>query len=153
MGQKASNGPGDWQNSETAEKSILQNDVGLNTDHISIHDGSGLSVYTKVSPSSIIKLLRFARSQWTFKYLYNALPISGVDGTLRGRMLGRDVRGRVHAKTGSMTGVSSLSGYLLDRNNHMLAFSIIMNGFSGSPEPYRGFEDRLVTYLTQMDIS
>ena len=80
--------------------------------------------------------------------MYPALPVAGVDGTLKKRMLGSFTDGNVHAKTGTVTGVSSLAGYCRAANGHMLCFSIIdhgvMHGRNG-----RAFQDRVCTLLCQ----
>ena len=76
-----------------------------------------------------------------FKIFYSSLPIAGVDGSLKDRMLESSTKNNVHAKTGSLSGASSLSGYLHSANGHLIAFSIIINNFPGSSKPARMFED------------
>ena len=75
-----------------------------------------------------------------------ALPIAGVDGTLKKRMKGSFTRDNVKAKTGTLTGISSLAGYCQAANGHMLCFAIInqgvMHGRNG-----RAFQDRVCTIL------
>ena len=74
--------------------------------------------------------------------LYAALPIAGQDGTLKKRMKEPYVSGKVRAKTGTLSGISSLAGYALTPNYHMLAFCIINQGIMKNAEG-RGFQDRV----------
>ena len=80
--------------------------------------------------------------------LYPALPIGGVDGTLKDRLENGNVRTNVHAKTGTVTGVSTLAGYAISRDNELLIFFIAMNGFKGANwAPYRDKQDEICEVL------
>ena len=123
--------------------------VGLDPKRYQIADGSGLSLYNYVSPQLEVRMLTYAwKNQNIYLHLYPSLPIAGVDGTLRNRMRGSFTNGNVHAKTGTVTGISSLCGYCRAANGHELCFSIInqglMNGRNG-----RRFQDRVCTILCQ----
>ena len=110
-------------------------------------DGSGLSLYTYVSPSLEVAFLRYAyQNRNIFSQLWNSLPIAGVDGTLDKRMHNTAAYGNVHAKTGTVTGVSSLAGYCTAPNGHELCFSIINMGVSKSSQG-RDFQDRVCAAL------
>ncbi|MGF1429511.1 D-alanyl-D-alanine carboxypeptidase/D-alanyl-D-alanine endopeptidase [Kitasatospora sp. LaBMicrA B282] len=104
-------------------------------------DGSGLSRQDLITGQRLLALLRFARQQPWYNAWYNALPVAGdprrlVGGTLTDRMRGTAAAGRVHAKTGSMTGVAALAGYLDRADGHTLAFSVLVGNFVGdSPQP------------------
>ncbi|WP_051967268.1 D-alanyl-D-alanine carboxypeptidase/D-alanyl-D-alanine endopeptidase [Kitasatospora mediocidica] len=104
-------------------------------------DGSGLSRQDLLTTSRLDALLRFARRQPWFSAWYDALPVAGdprrmVGGTLTNRLRGTPAEGRVHAKTGSMTGVDALAGYLDRADGRTLAFSVLLNNFVGvSPRP------------------
>lgn len=92
-------------------------------------DGSGLSLYNYVSAEIEVAFLRYAYSNKDiYAYLYPALPIAGKDGTLEKRMKQTHAAGNVHAKTGTLTGISSLAGYCTAANGHELCFSIINQG-------------------------
>ncbi|TGV10062.1 D-alanyl-D-alanine carboxypeptidase/D-alanyl-D-alanine-endopeptidase, partial [Mesorhizobium sp. M00.F.Ca.ET.186.01.1.1] len=91
-------------------------------------DGSGLSRFDLVTAEQIVKLLDFAQQQTYGVELEKSLPVAGVDGTLKNRMLTTDAEKNLMAKTGSMGGVNSLSGYVTAKNGHKLAFSILING-------------------------
>lgn len=91
-----------------------------------IVDGSGLSSYNMISAHMLLDCLRYAYSQKDiYDILTTSLPHSGVDGTLKGRMTSKSMRNRIIAKTGSMTGVSTLAGYAHAANGHTLAFVIL----------------------------
>ena len=108
-----------------------------------IADGSGLSLYNYVTPEILTRILIYAyRDQRIFMNLYAALPIAGQDGTLKKRMKEPYVSGKVRAKTGTLSGISSLAGYALTPNYHMLAFCIINQGIMKNAEG-RGFQDRV----------
>ena len=97
-----------------------------------IRDGSGLSYANKLSAHAIIKILGAMTKRKDFKVFWNSLSVAGVDGTLKDRMKDTKAARNVHAKTGTLSAASSLSGYATSTNRHALAFSILMNG-SGLP--------------------
>ena len=108
-----------------AEQKLLL-DLGIQPNQYRLADGCGLSPYNLVSPMILVKLLRHAYQNLAiFPVIYNQLPIAGVDGTLKNRMKTGPAYQKIHAKTGTLTGISSLSGYAQAANGHMLAFSIL----------------------------
>lgn len=114
-----------------------------------IADGSGLSLYNYVTPELMVKLLCYAyKNTKIFMQLYPALPIAGQDGTLKKRMTGPYTNGKVKAKTGTLTGISSLAGYLTTANGHVVAFSIINQGVLKNADG-RGFQDKVCTALCE----
>ena len=78
--------------------------------------------------------------------LYASMPIAGIDGTLDDRMRRGHAHGNVHAKTGTVTGVSALAGYCTAANGHKLCFSIINMGIRRSATGRR-FQDRVCEAL------
>ncbi|MDE6634142.1 MAG: D-alanyl-D-alanine carboxypeptidase/D-alanyl-D-alanine-endopeptidase, partial [Bacteroidaceae bacterium] len=103
--------------------------IGLNPDDYQIADGSGVSLYTYVSPELLVGMLRHAwQDERIRQSFYPSLPVAGVDGTLEKRMRRTAARGNVHAKTGTVTGISSLTGYASSPEGHVLAFCIINQG-------------------------
>ena len=147
IGEVYTRQPGSWSNGSSAIKQILTKKAGVNTSQMVILDGSGLSRDNRVTPSQIMQALDFAFHNDATNYEFiSALPIAGVDGTLK-RRLGNVAR-KVRAKTGTMAGVVSLAGYAVSKNKEPLAFVIIVNGQHGSIWKYREIEDRIVTALT-----
>ena len=112
-----------------------------------IADGSGLSLYNYVTPELMVRLLRYAYlKRDIMATLYPALPVAGVDGTLKKRMKGGAAQGNVHAKTGTLSGISSLAGYCRAANQHLLAFCIINQGIMKNAEG-RDFQDKVCEVL------
>lgn len=123
--------------------------IGLNPGDYKFADGSGLSLYNYVSAELLVGLLRFAyHNQNIYDQLYPALPIAGVDGTLEKRMKGAFTNGNVRAKTGTLTGISSLAGYCTAANGHHLAFAIINQGVLRNASG-RTFQDKVCTALCE----
>ena len=112
-----------------------------------IADGSGLSLYNYVTPELMVKLLCYAyRHTNIFMQLYPALPVAGQDGTLKKRMINSSANGKVKAKTGTVTGISSLAGYLTSANGHVLAFGIFNQGVLRNADG-RDFQDKVCMAL------
>ena len=110
-------------------------------------DGSGLSLYNYVSPEMEVAYLHYAYTHYNiFPYLYDALPIAGIDGTLEQRMTNTSAKHNVRAKTGTLTGVISLAGYCKTSGEHALAFSIIINGCLNA-EQARNLQDKICAIL------
>ena len=108
-----------------------------------IADGSGLSLYNYVTPELMIRLLRYAYlKRDVMAALYPSLPVAGVDGTLKKRMTKGFAYENVHAKTGTVSGVSSLAGYCRSANRHLLAFCIINQGVMKNADG-RNFQDKV----------
>jgi D-alanyl-D-alanine carboxypeptidase/D-alanyl-D-alanine-endopeptidase (penicillin-binding protein 4) len=118
------------------------------TTKIAIADGSGLSRYDLTSASTIVLLLQhMAHDSANFPVFYHSLPIAGVDGTIGRRMGGTPAEGNLRAKTGSLSGVSALSGYVRTAGAEMLTFSILLQNYPGTVRPYRQVQDRIGAFL------
>ncbi len=94
-------------------------------------DASGLSRHDLVTPRAVVALLGFAQKQTWFVPYYESLPVAGVDGTLEDRMKNTPVAGRVHAKTGSVEHVRTLSGFAETLSGRRLIFSFLSNNQGG----------------------
>jgi D-alanyl-D-alanine carboxypeptidase/D-alanyl-D-alanine-endopeptidase (penicillin-binding protein 4) len=90
-------------------------------------DGSGLDRLNQASPRDVVTLLDGIQTRPWFQQLFDALPVAGRDGTLHDRMRHGAARGNCHAKTGTLVGVSALSGYCTSRTGDTVVFSILMN--------------------------
>jgi D-alanyl-D-alanine carboxypeptidase/D-alanyl-D-alanine-endopeptidase (penicillin-binding protein 4) len=101
--------------------------VGART---SLIDGSGLDHWDRAAPRDVVRLLVAERKRPEFPALYDSLPIAGVDGTLDDRMRSGPAKRNCRAKTGSLIGVSTLSGYCTTVSGQQVAFSLLMNGLS-----------------------
>jgi D-alanyl-D-alanine carboxypeptidase/D-alanyl-D-alanine-endopeptidase (penicillin-binding protein 4) len=105
-------GGGSWQRGIEVERRFLIDSMRIDSTQISIRDGSGLSEKNLVSPLAFARILHFMRTDSRFATFAPGLPKSGAIGSLETRFLKTPLEGRVRAKTGSLTGVSSLSGYV-----------------------------------------
>lgn len=103
--------------------------LGFSPDEYQIEDGSGLSKGNKLSPRIITTLLTHMNEHPYRDVLYNSLPVSGIDGGLRHRMISSRYKNKIHAKTGYIAKTSALSGYIDTLSGETLAFSILMNNF------------------------
>ena len=84
-------------------------DWNIAPDGFVVRDGSGLSRSDLISPESIVGILEHMRRSPNFQLFYDALPIAGIDGTIGTRMRNTPAQGNVHAKTGTLQMVRSLS--------------------------------------------
>ncbi|HEX8906562.1 MAG TPA: D-alanyl-D-alanine carboxypeptidase/D-alanyl-D-alanine-endopeptidase, partial [Longimicrobiaceae bacterium] len=100
---------------------------GLPPRRLAQADGSGLSRYNLVAPWFLIGILEHMRRSPNFDVFYSALPVAGVDGTLANRMKNTPLQGNVHAKTGTVSNVRSLSGYVTTAAGEPMVFSMIVN--------------------------
>ncbi|HZW37954.1 MAG TPA: D-alanyl-D-alanine carboxypeptidase/D-alanyl-D-alanine-endopeptidase [Ignavibacteriaceae bacterium] len=125
--------------------------AGLNPENYSIVDGSGVSHYNLISSELLLGVLKFMYKNRPdlFNTLYNSFPIGGVDGTLRNRLKDSLVYNNVHAKTGTLSGVSSLSGYLTTLDNHIISFSIMMQNYTGTSQKVRNYQDEICKQLVE----
>lgn len=141
-----STNPGRASDASGAVKRLLYR-LGLDPVNYTIADGSGLSLYSYVTAEMLVKLLRFAYDNRSiYNHLYPALPIAGVDGTLENRMKTAPCRNNVHAKTGTVSGVSTLAGYCQASNGHDLCFAILNQGVIKASDG-RAFQDRICEAL------
>src|SRR5437667_2462450 len=106
------------------------NNSGISGDDYSLYDGSGLSRENLVTPHAIVQLLRYAAQQTWGAEFRDSLPTAGVDGSLADRFKDLDTEAQVYAKTGSLGGVKTLSGYAVTAKGEQLAFSVLTNNLS-----------------------
>ncbi len=129
---------------------FVKDSLNMDVSPYRLADGCGLSPYNLVSPNLLVRTLCYATSLKDFATFYNALPVAGTDGTLSGRMRATEAEDKVSAKTGSLTGVSALSGYATAANGHRLVFSVISrdvrNGYAA-----KKMEDSLCRILCKYD--
>jgi len=121
--------------------------AGVDSVQYRVADGSGLSLYNYLTPELLVRVLRYAYlKRDVMAALYPALPVAGVDGTLKKRMTEGYAFQNVHAKTGTVSGITSLAGYCRSYNNHLLAFCIINQGVMKASDG-RNFQDRVCEAL------
>ncbi|HXJ07372.1 MAG TPA: D-alanyl-D-alanine carboxypeptidase/D-alanyl-D-alanine-endopeptidase [Candidatus Acidoferrum sp.] len=105
--------------------------AGIAPDDVIQTDGSGLSRHDLVTPRAVVTLLKYAEGQPWFAPYYASLPVAGIDGSLQDRMKGTIAVGRIHAKTGSVEHVRTLSGFAETPSGRRLIFSFLSNNQGG----------------------
>ncbi|HEV7703318.1 MAG TPA: D-alanyl-D-alanine carboxypeptidase/D-alanyl-D-alanine-endopeptidase [Gemmatimonadaceae bacterium] len=125
---------------------------GAQPDGYLIRDGSGLSRYGYLSPETLVRVLDKIRADTAFHVFYDALPIAGVDGSLRNRMKGTAAVGKIHAKTGSVANVRSLSGYATTADDHLVLFSLLANNWTTTQSAVDSVHNRIAVLLASLKL-
>ena len=122
----------------------------LYEEDLSIVDGSGISRSNKFSAKALVRLLtHIYYTKDEFNHFYNSLSIAGVDGTLGNRMSGSAAYSNCRAKTGTLRGVTTTSGYVTSNDNDLIIFSMNFNSFKRSANYYRDVMDRIIILLAE----
>jgi D-alanyl-D-alanine carboxypeptidase/D-alanyl-D-alanine-endopeptidase (penicillin-binding protein 4) len=145
---RARRGIGSFEAAREEEKVFLA-EAGIEPGAYNLLDGSGLSRLDLVTPAAVVKLLRYmydspARDNWI-----SLLPVGGQDGTLATRFGDGAAAGHIHAKTGSLSHVSALSGYAEKPGGQWVAFSILVNNYNGSAAEVRGVMDGIGSLIME----
>ena len=136
-----------WREGTAAAARDLEEVVGIDPIDFRFVDGSGLSVQDLLTPRALVQLLRHARSRPWGPEFRAALPEPGEAGTtLSDRLL--DLRGRLWAKTGTITNVGALAGYLTDARGREVAFAVMVNGSNLPGATVRDGIDAVVRLLS-----
>lgn len=126
--------------------------AGIDTSQIQLADGSGLSHQNLVTPHMTASLLRY---MWSHpddnvrRAFFESLPVAGVEGTLRNRLKAGSAFQKLRAKTGSLSNVSSLSGYVESADGTPLAFVMMSNHFTTRTRAVREAQDRIANLLAE----
>ena len=121
------------QTSEEAGLEVVKGflrQAGVNADELVFSDGSGLSRNDMITASASLQLLTYMSRHRHAEVFREALPVAGVDGTLANRMKGTPAMGNVRAKTGTLSSVASLSGYVTTAAGERLVFSMMLNNYA-----------------------
>ena len=132
----------------SVKKSLTE--MGIDPQAYSLHDGSGLSRHNLVTPTTFVRVLSAMTLTPAGQIYRNSLPIAGVSGSLRNRMKGTLAQGIVRAKTGSMSGVVSLAGYINPPQYSPLVFSIILNQHDRPTSQMVKVIDEVMVLLTRL---
>ncbi len=146
-------GPRYAEDGGLAEMQKFLAEAGIKRGMTMLEEGSGLSRACLVTPSSLVQLLTYMERHRYRDAFLDALPVAGVDGTLRDRFQGTAAAGNLRAKTGSLRCVDVLSGYLTTQGNDKLVFSIMLNNYQapGRHADGRADIDALVGMLVDFD--
>lgn len=146
FGRAFAAGPGTFAMGKRVMQAVLEKESRVDTQHIKLVDGAGSSRYNRTTPRQVVELLLAAYEQEEIRDVFmNSLP-QGGEGTLENRFLEDVVRSNIRVKTGSLTSVTGLSGYVKHPKEGWLIFSILNNGFM-SIEKQKRLEDKLLTFL------
>lgn len=104
--------------------------TGIDTSRVEMNDGSGMSPGTLLSPSAITHLLVEMQHHPEFKAFRNSLSIAGLDGSLENRFTNTPMAGNLRGKTGFVSGVRALSGYMKSATGRTLVFSVVTNNYT-----------------------
>jgi serine-type D-Ala-D-Ala carboxypeptidase/endopeptidase (penicillin-binding protein 4) len=130
-----------------SELATFLDEAKVDQEQYRFYDGSGLSRLNVVTPHAVTTLLRYMAKSPVNDDWFSLLAVSGVDGTLEHRMKNQKIKGRIVGKTGSLSHVSALSGYILRRNGTRYAFSILVNNYNAPTSDVRELIDKLCSLL------
>jgi len=148
MGAIYFNKVGTWQEGARAVDEILSEKTGIDFDQLRLVDGSGISRYNLMTPRQMILMLNYIYHNAKLNTaIITALPESGIDGTLESRMAEISTIGKVHAKTGTLKGVSTLAGFITNKKGQVFAFTIFFNRFLEPEHEYQDIEDKICQIL------
>lgn len=138
---------GSWEQGLAVERRFLIDSVKVDSTEFSLQDGSGLSTGNLITPLAFTRILRFIRAHPRYATFAAGLPQSGHTGSLRTRFLGTPLQGRVRAKTGSIGGVNTLSGYVDLPKGGSLTFSVEANHHTQDTATMLAAIDRVVVEM------
>ena len=122
-------------------------ELGVDMGDIALVDGCGVGRRNFVTARAVTQLLLGMHKQPDWQFYYDSLPIAGIDGTLKSRLKGTKAAGNVHAKTGTLSQVRCLSGYLTGAHGDLYVFSLLMNNFPGKAADAGAVQDQFVITL------
>lgn len=125
---------------------------GVDSAGFALRDGSGLSRHNYLTPETIVRVLDTMRGRDDFSVFYHALPIAGVDGTLRDRMTSGMATGNVRGKTGTLDKARALSGYITAADGRVLIFSVIANNHVMPHREVERVQDTLLEFLAHLEL-
>jgi D-alanyl-D-alanine carboxypeptidase/D-alanyl-D-alanine-endopeptidase (penicillin-binding protein 4) len=128
------------------------NDFGIMPDTYAYMDGSGLSRYNFISPRQIVKILEGMIKGEYREIWYDIQPIAGIDGTLKYRMRGTKAEDNVRAKTGTISNVRGLSGYVKTAEGEELVFSFLVNGHLRSSRETELITDKVLELISEFPV-
>ncbi|MBC8375607.1 MAG: D-alanyl-D-alanine carboxypeptidase/D-alanyl-D-alanine-endopeptidase [FCB group bacterium] len=130
---------------------MFYDSLGMNIENLRLRDGSGLSRHNLVSPNTTVSLLEMMWEHPYRSYFIESLPLSGLTGTIRKRMIGTVAEQNVRAKTGTIGYVSSLSGYTWTQSGEPIMFSIMANHFTIPTSQVRYIQDQVASIISEME--
>ena len=127
--------PGTAEHARTLEQAYLRS-IGVDPSTVTIADGSGLSQYDRVTPRALAAMLQADWNGPNRQVVLDALPVAGARGTLLHSWQGTPAAGAVYAKTGSISHVRTISGFIRTKTHGTVTFSLLVNQWMGEDVPH-----------------
>lgn len=143
-------GEGSWPAGLAVLADFLEG-LGIPRGSYSQVDGCGLARENRFSPTQVVRLLAWMHDKPHGEAFRSTLACGGQDGTLAGRFLRPGLKGRIYSKTGSIRGVSALSGYLYGVTGTAYAFSILFNDFEGDGDRLKDLQEAICEQIMDWD--
>jgi D-alanyl-D-alanine carboxypeptidase/D-alanyl-D-alanine-endopeptidase (penicillin-binding protein 4) len=121
--------------------------LGIDPRGVTLRDGSGLSIYDRITPRDLATVLQADWRGPNRGAILDALPIAGVRGTLRSLFSGTPAAGRVFAKSGSMSHVRALAGYVATQTHGALVFALLVDDYVGEPSALEAVRSKALARL------
>jgi D-alanyl-D-alanine carboxypeptidase/D-alanyl-D-alanine-endopeptidase (penicillin-binding protein 4) len=123
----------------------------VDTGGLIMNDGSGLSPTNRINAMQIIQMLDYIYNDNIIKdNFYSSLPIAGVSGSIKDNFKNSAAENKLRAKSGYMNGVRSYAGYVRNKNGEMIAFSILINNYLGTPKDLKDNLEKIMTSIAEM---
>jgi serine-type D-Ala-D-Ala carboxypeptidase/endopeptidase (penicillin-binding protein 4) len=153
MGAELYKTPGSWEKGNAAIRDFLTS-LGTPDGTFVLGNGSGLNDVNRVTPQQVTKVLEAMYQRFeTQPEFVSSLAVAGNSGTIGGRFENSPAVSRLRAKTGTLTGVSALSGYVATQDDEILVFSVMMNDYPGRARSMWGVQDRIGIALARFGTS
>jgi len=123
--------------------------IGIKPTEYVLVDASGLSRQNLITPQTLVNTLRIMSQLPEGESYQKSLAVAGISGTLKRRFLNTSVAGNLWGKTGTLTGVGTLSGYIIDQKNPSLVFSILVDNSELKSKTIRQVIDEIIVITNQ----
>lgn len=125
---------------------------GMDTQGLSLFDGSGLSQYNAITPHQLVYLLSYMKTKSEhFDIFYKSFAIAGKTGTIKNMFINTSAEGKLRAKSGTLTRVKAYSGYVTSKSGREIAFSMVANNFSGKSQEASAQLEELMIALAELN--
>jgi len=125
--------------------------LGISPNDYKLKDGSGLSRHNLITPQALVTLLKLMNNSKYQEIFLNSLSIAGENGTLKNRFQNTNIANNLYGKTGTLSGISALSGYLKTDNYGNLVLTIMVNQSSANSGVLRNTIDEIILLLGQLN--
>ncbi|NCO75524.1 MAG: D-alanyl-D-alanine carboxypeptidase/D-alanyl-D-alanine-endopeptidase [Cyanobacteria bacterium] len=142
---------GDESLNEWESLAQIMTNLGISPNDYKLKDGSGLSRHNLITPQALVTLLKLMNNSKYQEIFLNSLSIAGENGTLKNRFQNTNIANNLYGKTGTLSGISALSGYLKTDNYGNLVLTIMVNQSSANSGVLRNTIDEIILLLGQLN--